>query len=280
MATKDISGPAIGGLGKTSSQLLVTLAGRGQRLFTTNQAREVMGSSMATTRKLLHDLVQRGWLYALGRGRYLIIPLEAGPQRQYAAHEFLVAAYLCPGSYIAYWTALHYHNLTEQIPAAVFAATTRRCPSAAIAGVRYIFVTLRPHKVFGQQTIWLEGQAVAVSDLEKTLVDALDHPEHCGGIVEVAKGLHTAWSEDRLDLDRLTTYSRQMGNRAILKRLGYLAERLQLPAGELLSTWQQERSAGYALLDPSSRPAAGSRCRRWQVQVNVPDDELTGWMEH
>lgn len=279
MTTKDVSEPALGGLGKTSSQLLVTLAGRGQRLFTTGQAREVVGGSMASTRKLLHDMVQRGWLYALGRGRYLIIPLEAGPHREYAAHEFLVAAHLCPGSYIAYWTALHYHNLTEQIPTSVFAATTRRCPTAEIAGVRYIFVTLRPYKVFAQQTIWVEGQAVAVSNVEKTLVDALDHPEHCGGIVEVAKGLHTAWFEGRIELDRLTTYARQMGNRAILKRLGYLAERLELPAGELLSTWQQEISPGYALLDPS-RTAAGIRNRRWQVQANVAVDELIGWMEH
>ena len=40
---------------------------------------------------VLHDLVKGGWLRSLGKGRYLIIPLAAGPERQYTTHEFLIA---------------------------------------------------------------------------------------------------------------------------------------------------------------------------------------------
>jgi len=266
------------GLGKRRSHLLTTLSGKGKIIFTTQEAHQILGGSRSATYKLLHDLVWGGWLHSLGKGRYLIIPLEAGPERRYTVHGFLIAHHLAPEGYITYWTALHHHGLTEQVPGTIWVATPRRHPATTIAGVRYTFVTLREHKIFGQQQVWIEGQAVPIADLEKSLVDALDHPEHCGGIGEVGKALTTGLAERDADLERLTDYAHRMRNRAIFKRLGYLAERLSLPVGDLPERWRAALSAGYARLDPS-RPATEPLNRRWRVQVNVPGAELTGWME-
>jgi len=266
------------GLGKKASYLLSALSGQGKIIFTTRQAHQILGGSLSAAYKLLHDLVQGGWLHSLGKGRYLIIPFEAGPERRYTVHGFLIAHHLAPEGYIAYWTALHHHGLTEQVPGTIWVATPRRRPATTIAGVRYAFVTLRAYKLFGQQQVWIEGQAVPLSDLEKSLVDALDHPEHCGGIGEVGKALSTALTERDVDLERLTDYARRMRNRAIFKRLGYLAEQFSLPVGDFPERWRSVLSAGYARLDPS-RPAMGPLNRRWRVQVNVPEAELTGWME-
>jgi predicted transcriptional regulator of viral defense system len=266
------------GLGRKASLLLTTLSGQGKVIFTARDAHEILGGSPSATYKMLHDLARGGWLHVLGKGRYLIIPLEAGPERRYSAHEFLIAHHLAPEGYIAYWTALHHHGLTEQIPRSVWVATPRRRPGTTVLGVPYIFVTLRPHKVFGHQPVWIEGQPVPVADLEKSLVDALDHPEHCGGISEVAKALAVALEERRADLERLTEYALRMRNTAILKRLGYLAGRLSLPVGDFPERWYGALSAGYARLDPA-RPASGPLDRRWQIRVNACADELTGWRE-
>jgi predicted transcriptional regulator of viral defense system len=277
MDTKNITTPA--GLGRKASFLLTTLCGQGKTIFTTDEAHRVLQGSRPATYKLLHDLVRGGWLHSLGKGRYLIIPLEAGLERRYTAHEFLIARHLAPEGYIAYWTALHHHGLTEQIPGTVWVATPRRRPATTIAGVRYTFVTLGRRKFFGQQSIWIEGQPVHIADLEKSLADALDHPEHCGGSVEVGKALTTAVTERGADLERLTGYAERMRNRAIFKRLGFLVERLSLPVeDDLTERWRSALSAGYARLD-LGRPAEGPLDSRWRVQVNVPDAELTGWME-
>ena len=266
------------GLGKRTSHLLTTLSGQGKVIFTTKEAHQILGGSRSATYKLLHDSVKGGWLRSLGKGRYLIIPLAAGPEHRYTAHEFLVAHHLAPEGYIAYWTALHHHGLTEQVPSTIWIATPRRRQTTTIAGVKYTFVMLRPYKVFGQQPVWIEGQSVPVADLEKSVADALDHPEHSGGIGEVAKALATAVAERDADLERLTEYALRMRNRAILKRLGYLAETLSLPTGDLAERWQEALSAGYAQLDPG-RSARGSFDWRWRVRVNVTEAELTGWME-
>lgn len=266
------------GLGAKAASLLFALAGQGKRIFNTQEAHEILGNSRSATYKMLHDLVQKGWLQSVSKGQYLIIPLGAGPDRQYTLHEFLIAHHLAPEGYIAYWTALHHHGLTEQIPRTVWVATTKRREAATVSGVTYEFVTLRPYKIFGQQPVWIEGESVPVADLEKSLVDGLDHPEHCGGIGEVTKALHAAWEEQEVDLERLTDYARQMRNRAIFKRLGYLVELLSLPAEGFVGTWQGLLSKGYAQLDPTC-PEEGRFDGRWRVQVNVPDAELTRWME-
>jgi len=258
--------------------LLITLSDQNRIIFTTEEAHEILGGSRSAAYKLIHDLVQGGWLHSLGKGRYVIIPLEAGLDRVPPIHEFLIAHHLAPEGYIAYWTALHHHHLTEQIPRPVWIATPRRRQETTVIGVRYIFVTLRPYKVFGHQPVWIEGEAVPVADVEKSLVDGLDHPEHCGGIGEVAKALATAWEEHKVNLERLTEYALRMRNRAILKRLGYLVERLSLEAGDFPERWRAALSAGYARLDPSL-PPGGPRNHRWRVQVNVPESELTGWRE-
>lgn len=266
------------GLGRRASRLLVSLSGQGQVIFTTQEAHAILGGSRSATYKLLHDLVKGGWLRSLGKGRYLIIPLAAGPERRYTTHEFLVAHHLAPEGYISYWTALHHHGLTEQVPGTVWMATPRRHPQTSIAGVRYVFVTLRPYKVFGWRPVWIEGEAIPVADLEKSIVDALDHPEHAGGMGEVAKALVTAVTERDADWKRLTEYGVRMRNRAIFKRLGHLAETFSLAGKDLADQWQAQLSSGYALLDPG-RPASGPFDRRWRVQVNVPAGELTAWAE-
>ncbi|MDX9955184.1 MAG: hypothetical protein RBT75_13855, partial [Anaerolineae bacterium] len=75
------------GLGPKSATLLTTLAGEGRHVFTTTEAHALLGGSQSATYKLLHDLVRGGWLHALDKGRYLIVPLEAGPERRFTLHE-------------------------------------------------------------------------------------------------------------------------------------------------------------------------------------------------
>jgi predicted transcriptional regulator of viral defense system len=44
--------------------------------------------------------------------------------------------------------------------------------------------------LFGNTKHWVTKQeSVEISDLERTILDGLRHPEYCGGITDVAKGL-------------------------------------------------------------------------------------------
>ena len=280
MTTQAISNTIDKSLGRTSGRLLATLAERGQVLFTTADATEILDGDPQTVAKLLHDLVQRKWLKRLEKGKYMLLPLASGLEGHYTYHEFVIAASLLSPYYISYWTALNYYGFTEQVSRTIFVATTARKQEVSFSGLTYKFVTLVPRKFFGFTQEWIEDQGVNVATPEKTIVDCLDHPEYAGGIVEAAKGMWYGTEEGRLDFDMLTRYAERMGNRTIFKRLGHLAEVLELPIGErYIEAWRGKISAGYGILDPLA-PREGDYDSRWKLRVNLGKGELSDWRAH
>ena len=263
-------------LSLTEQKLLKTLSGRGQDLFTTRDAEQVLDKPNPSVRKLLHGLVKSRWLRRLEKGKYLIVPLSAGEDAHYTANELVIAAHLIMPYYVSYWTALSHYAYTEQPTRTVYIATPKRRKPLEWRGVTYRFVTLAQHKFFGHARVWIGDQAVEIATREKTLVDGLDHPEFCGGIVQVARGL---WrGRDETDLAKVCDDARRMKNRAIVKRLGYLLERLDLGSVDLRASLAAQRSKGYTVLDPLS-PREGKHNARWRLLVNLSDADLLSWKE-
>ncbi|MBI4334219.1 MAG: hypothetical protein HY673_23400 [Chloroflexi bacterium] len=265
-------------LGSRGSGLLSELARQGKRLFTFQEAAAVYGSEDGNLRKLLFTLVKRRWLQRIEKGKYLLLPLEAGRKAEWTEHEFLIASYLVSPYYIGFRSALNYYGYTEQVSRSVFIASPRRKfkPSLEILGVTYRFVYVKPRKFFGALIAALNGNQVNISDREKTIVDCLDLPEYSGGIVEIAKALF--YGRDEIDFVKMAEYAHRNGNKAVRKRLGYLLEKLEIKADAAIEILGQELGSSYALLD-SMRGHTGRYARRWRVRANVSDDELVPWKE-
>ena len=273
MATQTVTSRTLGPL---EAQLLTTLSGRGQDIFGVRDAERVLHKPNTAVRKLLYGLTKRNWLQRIEKGKYLIVPLSAGTEGHYAENELVVAAHLIAPYYISYWTALSHYGLTEQPARTVYLATTQRRHSLTLHGVTYRFITLTRRKFFGHTRVWIGDKAVEMADRTKVIVDGLDHPELCGGIVEVAKGL---WHRrDEMDWKQLETYAGRMGNRAVLKRLGYLLQVFDLGPVSLRERLQKKLSQGYVVLNPlSSRQ--GIHNARWRLVINVDTETLTNWRE-
>ena len=265
-------------LGKTGSDLLTEMTRQGKRIFTFKDAVRAYGSSGQSLRELLSTLVKRGWLQRVEKGKYLILPFEAGREREWTEHEFIIASYLIEPYYIGFRSALNYYGYTEQISRTVFIASTRRKlkSSLEISGVTYRFVTMSERKFFGAKQISINGYQVNISEPEKTIVDCLDQLRYCGGISEVAKALW--YGRDELDFVKVAEYSRRNGNRAASQRLGYLIEILGFKADKAIGILLQGISRRYAYLDSLSEPK-GKYIDRWKVIVNISDNELSQWKE-
>ncbi len=251
-------------------KLLLKLSGAGKTIFTVEEAQALTDLPPDHVNTLLYRLVQKKWLERLERGKYLILPLEAGPNREWSADRFLVASYLADPCAIGYWSALSHWNLTEQLPRAVFVQTTARKHERekSVLGTRFVFVTLSPHRFFGFRPQWFDGQKVQITDVEKTLADCLDRTDLCGGIVEAAKGVRIGWQEGRLDREKLVSYALQMGNRAVIKRFGFIVETLGLASSQETEPWRAQLSSGYSPLDPQLL-REGRYDSRWRLLVNL-----------
>jgi predicted transcriptional regulator of viral defense system len=263
----------ITGLDPKEAEFLITFASQGRRIFTIEQAREFWEGATYTT-NVLGRLERGGWLHRLERGTYLIVPLEAGPDRAWSESALVIAPYLIEPAAIAYWSALHHWHMTEQVPRTVFVQSTSRKHQRRkeILGVSYRFVTVVESKFFGVVERTLDGQPITVTDREKTLVDAVDRPDLSGGIAQVAQALQTSWSD--LDLRRLEGYLERWPTGSPMKRIGYLVESLDVAfpdRDERLARWRRSLSSGIVALEPGHRTREGRIVTRWGLRVNVDE---------
>jgi predicted transcriptional regulator of viral defense system len=203
----------------------------------------------------------------------LIIPLEAGPARNWTENGWVIAQHLTDPAAIAYWSALRYWNMTEQIPQVILVQTTRRKQPKEIAGMRFQFVTVIPRHFFGIARAQIAGKTIQVTDREKTIIDCAARPDLSGGIMQLAQVLRS--STKQIHWERLDQYLERWGGGAVVKRLGYLVEALKIPLrADRLAGWQSQISRGVSLLEPGAGNL-GPVVSRWQLRVNVsiPESE-------
>jgi predicted transcriptional regulator of viral defense system len=180
------------------------------------------------------------------KGKYLILPLEAGGEGEWTEHEFIIASCLIDPYYIGFRSALSYYGYTEQVSRIVFIASTHRKmkPELDISGVTYRFVHMTERKFFGDTKVVLDGYGIRISEPEKTIVDCLDRLEYCGGVPEVAKAL--SYGRDEFDLAKMAHYAVENGNKAVVKRLGYLLELLNFEADNAINILRGNLSSAYS----------------------------------
>jgi len=261
------------GLSKKESFLISSLAREDKTIFTIEDARRYVPEN---TKEVMHSLARKKWVLPLKKGLYAIVPIEVGISGadSFIIHSFVVASYLVEPYYIGFWSALNHHGLTEQIPRTTFVATTKARKPLEVLNSEYYFVRLEKRKFFGTEEIEIEGRRISISTKEKTIADCLDHPEHAGGIEEVARAIY--FNEEELEFKKVFEYGRRMGNVTILKRLGYTLERTGLMEKHRGLFRDFRPSRGYTALDPLS-PRKGTYNSSWGLLVNL-ELKPEGWM--
>jgi predicted transcriptional regulator of viral defense system len=127
-----------------------------------------------------------------------------------------------------------------------------------------------PHETLRRETV--DHKRYQVTDREKTLVDCLDRLDLSGGIPEVIKSLRA--SANGFDWSRVDRYLDRFGSGAVIKRLGFLVDAMQLaiPGRDArLEAWERKLTAGLAVLDPSSGEPDRRIATHWRLRVNVDE---------
>ncbi len=226
-------------------------------------------SSDSALKELLSDMVRRGLLMRLKKGLYHLIPYEQDPIT-FMPDWHLLAQPLTKGTdhYIGYYSALQIHHLITQpsLKEQIVVAKQIRPSQIDIKGVTFQFIYHNRQHFFGARKIWIDSfNKVLCSDLEKTFIDCLFKPDYAGGIVEIAKAMYM--SKDKIKFDHLLSYAIKFNSQAVIKRLGYLLETLEMKT-EIIEKLQELKSNSYVLLD-TELPKKGKRLSRWGIQQNL-----------
>jgi len=135
-----------------------------------------------------------------------------------------------------------------------------------LKGVKFQFIYHNANNFFGYKKIWIDNfNRVFCSDLEKTLIDCLYKPDYAGGIVEVAKAIYI--SGNKINFDNLLKYALQLDSQAVIKRLGYILELLEIKT-PVIDALQNRRTSSITLLDTEA-PKQGKVISRWNIRQNV-----------
>jgi predicted transcriptional regulator of viral defense system len=202
--------------------------------------------------KALAGWAKQGWLRRVGSGVYVPVGLDLADTEHAVGDPWQLVPELFGPAYIGGRTAAEHWDLTEQLFRDVVVFTSRdiRSKSREAGGVAFTLKHIAQGKIFGTKSVWRGHTKVAVSDVDRTLADLLDDPATGGGIQHVADCLDRYLRKRMGAPEQLVAYAERLGNGAIFKRLGFLAER-HPEGGELAAASKARLSKGYAKLDPA-----------------------------
>jgi len=227
-----------------------------------------------TVLKLLSNMTKRGLLMRLKKGLYYIIPYEQEAEA-FMPDWHLIAEHLTKGTkhYIGYYSALQIHNLITQpsLKEQIVVAKQIRPSTLKIKNTSFQFIYHNEKHFFGSKKIWVDSyNKVECSDLEKTFVDCLFKPDYAGGIVEVARAIYM--SKDKIKFDKLLEYTQRFKSQAVIKRLGFILETLEIESG-ITKKLQKAKTLSYILLD-TELPKSGKMISRWSIQQNLETETI------
>ncbi len=269
-------------LGSRALALLEAWEASNTRLVTSPEIRSEMGAdtTAAAARKMTSRLRQKGFLQAVGRGVYAVQPLawmgtRAGDAAASVAGlsgrgvKFYVGFDTAAGHYG--WNPEGYGVVTVGIPT----GTRARMPE--VEGVRIRAVTV-PASTFslGILTERWRGQVVPMSSRELTCVDAVSRANLVGGYPACLRLLSRARLDDRVVLHLVAEIAAARMSTRLRKRLGWLTERAGWKwSGADLELLRSGWSKNHRVMLASSRQGPqGHWDARWELIVNVPDDQL------
>lgn len=262
-------------LGPRESRLITSLYEANKQLFKIKDVKDLLAVKESAAANIVSRLNAKGIINRVKQGLYCIVPFDMGKETVYAPDANITAREISDnkGYYIAFASALQLHEMTTQPQLTNYTAVLEQKPQVKAAGYEYKFVNLNKKNFFGIEDFWIDKQEkIKISDMEKTIIDCLNHPEYCGGISEAAKAIYI--KKDSIKIEKLVDYAVKLDKGSICARLGYLLELYKLAGENNLNLLRKSLGKSYVLLDPTM-PKGGKYQNRWRLRLNVDKEELS-----
>ncbi|GAP16395.1 type IV toxin-antitoxin system AbiEi family antitoxin domain-containing protein [Levilinea saccharolytica] len=250
-------------------------------IFTLEQILSLSEHQLLTSqqvRKRISLLARSGWIEILKRGTYAVkSPLYSGD-----IPPFAIAHALVNPAAISHWSALAYHGFSTQNPLMIQASTPvkvitpemrqgqayrpRGRASWRAFDLEFEFIYVKKERFWGFEKQWVNAWTqVNITDRERTVLDLIARPDLFGGIRAASELLEGALSQ--INLNQLVAYALRYDVGAVIKRLGWLLERMGVDVS-LLFPLRAYPVTGIVLLDPN-QPRSAQLDPSWQINQNM-----------
>lgn len=242
----------------------------GKMTLTSRELREELGLSPSAASNLLTRWRRAGLVDRVAHGKYAIRQIGLLGTRASSEDVALAVSALVGGRphRIAYHSAMDFHGLLTRPVRTVQIASPHRFANAVVSG--------RPLQVIFERTEAIglgaepAGYGTAVSNLERTLLDAASRPDLVGGFLPLAEALYGS----NPNPDRLLDLANELNASPAIRRIGSLADHLEL--AELAGKLEPPIPPRWDLdLDPDLKETSGAfRDGRWRIRWPVSPEAV------
>ena len=228
------------------------------RCFHRSDVTRLTGSPTAAN-QLLTQYRRRGYIDQVRRDLWTVLGLV---DRQPVASRYQIGSAITPDACVSHHSAFEFHGFANQVSYEMCVTSPTRFTPFEYDGVTYRWLAPR-------LTIGLEAHSpgVSVTDLERTVLDAINDLTKVGGLEELLTSLDAL---PYLDPVRLISYLTAYGKQVLYQKTGYLLaqfnQTLRLPESFFAECAARVgRSVRY--LDPGLPADEGVYANVWQLVV-------------
>lgn len=193
----------------------------------------------STRKSLLQYYQKQDRIVSVRRGLYVVVP-PGQSSKNMTFDPYLIAAKSVKGGIISYHSALDFHGKAHTVYSTVYFSVPRRINPFSFGRYEFHPVTmpLTLLKNEKEQNYVIKrirsGIEMAVTSLERTLVDVLDRPDLGGGWEEIWLSLETVGF---FDVDKVISYTLLLNNATTAAKVGFYLDQhkreLMLKANQL-----------------------------------------------
>ncbi len=263
-------------LGPLESKLIFELEKNGKKVFNFQEAVDIVGTSDSSVANVLHRLKKKKRIEEIQKGTYALNPAKSGIEGDWMESIYLIIDHIVDEYYVGFWSAMNYWDMTEQIPRVNQVALIKRKRDVDYLGQKIKFIKISEKRFFGSVEEGVDDKSFYISSLEKTLIDSLTYPQHCGGLYEASKAVWN--SREEVDWGTIIRYLERVGVSAVTRRMGYLLDVLKIE--KEVRKKLKKNFKGYRWLDPSSSKSDFTICKEWGLKLNLSEEGMLNWRKH
>jgi len=197
-----------------------------------------------------------------------------------------------PWAVVSHLSALIHHQLVDDIPTALYLTIFKPIDYSRVPLGLYPEEWAEinppkaqtPNKLDGTQIVWTRisnkynwgieiaesnGVPIYITDLERTLLDALRHPQKSGGIQKVLQAFSE--SRDRLSLDQIIQYTDRLAIKILRQRVGYILEEMGY-SHPRMDKWKGSLLRGGSAKLIAENEYYSTYSKTWNISLNVDFD--------
>jgi len=184
-------------------------------------------------------------------------------KNNYTIHSdpFIIASRIVWPSYLSCWSALKFHNLTEQVPFSLYVIVPYYKKQIMFENTPIIFVSSKNRNFFGYDKVIYRGFEIFVADKEKTIIDcALFKKASFSELIEIVKN-----NLKEIEIKKFIHYLKRTENKSLIKRFGWLFDYLGKDMHSILKRYIDKV---YITLDYAGKKK-GKKNKKWMVIENA-----------